>query len=85
MATHFGVIYSTGSAIIRRHVYPDSDAELTAALCGPGESIVAVANGPYPNAAAWQAAITNAVATAFEKPPGNPNLAPKILVSLTQA
>jgi hypothetical protein len=71
-STHFGVIYATGSAMIRRYVYPTSDAELTSKLCGTGESIVAVSRGPYPNSAAWQTAVNNAVTTAAGMAPGNP-------------
>lgn len=70
-ATHFGIIYATQSAIIRRYVYPTNNSELTSALCGPGESIVSISNGPFPNSAAWLAAVTNAVTTAAGKAPGN--------------
>jgi hypothetical protein len=71
-ATHFGIIYATQSAIIRRYVYPINNSELTTALCGPGESIVSISNGPFPNSAAWLAAVNSAVTGAAGKPPGNP-------------
>lgn len=72
--TKFGVIVSSGSAQIRRYVYPTaSDAELNnPALVGAGEQLIQVRNGPFASSAAWQAAVAAAIQAALGKPPGNP-------------
>jgi hypothetical protein len=71
-ATKFGVVISTGNAHIRRCYFPDSDAQLASYPLSSGESLVQVSVGPYPNTAAWQAAVDAAVLAAAGKPPGNP-------------
>jgi hypothetical protein len=74
--TKFGAVCSTTNALVRRYVYPDSDAQMNAAAnVGPGETLVLVSIGPYPNSAAWQAAINAAITTALGKAPGNPRCA----------
>ena len=71
-AKHFGVIYSTGNASIRRTVHVDhDDSELTNWPLGPGEAMVLVANIPYPSTAAYWNAINNAVQAAAGKAPGD--------------
>ncbi len=74
--THFGIVCSTVNAQIRRYVYPDTDAQMnTAANVGVGETLVLCGIGPYPNTAAWFAAVNAAVTTALGKAPGNPRCA----------
>jgi hypothetical protein len=74
--TKFGVVCSTGNALIRRYVYPDTDAQMAvAANVQTGETLVLVSIGPYPNPAAWLAAVSSAVTTALGKAPGNPRCA----------
>ena len=71
--THFGIVYASGSAQIRRYIYPThSDAEIASHPLMPGEALVTRSIGPYPNSPAWQAAVTSAVTTAAGKAPGNP-------------
>lgn len=74
--THFGIVCSTGNAHIRRYVYPDTDAQMNAAAnVGIGETLVLCGIGPYPNTAAWLAAVNAAVLAALGKVPGNPRCA----------
>jgi hypothetical protein len=71
--TQFGIVYAIGSAQIRRYVYPTANnAEIDTHPLSVGEAIVHCSIGPYPNAAAWQTAVTNAVTTAAGKAPGDP-------------
>jgi hypothetical protein len=70
-ATKFGVIVSTGNAIILRYVYPTADSELNSFPLGSGEMLIQVTNGPFANSAAWATAVSCAVNSALGKPPGN--------------
>jgi len=71
--TQFGIVYATGSAQIRRFIYPTANnSEIDAQPLHAGEAVVHCSIGPYPNAAAWRTAVTNAVTTAAGKAPGNP-------------
>jgi len=71
----FGTIYSTATGQIRRYYYPTDDSQIATYPLLPGEAIVSVSRGPYPNAAAWQAAVNTAVTNAAGKVPGDPRCA----------
>lgn len=71
-STKFGIVASTANAIISRFIYPNTNAELLSVPLKQGETMIQVNNGPFPNSAAWQTAVNNAVQTALGKPPGNP-------------
>jgi hypothetical protein len=47
MATTFGIVYATGSKMVRRVILPDHDDELLGGLhVGPGESMLVKPSGP---------------------------------------
>src|SRR3954467_3125814 len=75
--TLFGIVYGTGSAQIRRYIYPSiSNSEIASqANLGPGESLTTCSNGPYASTIAWQNAVNTAVTTASGKAPGDPRCA----------
>jgi hypothetical protein len=74
-AVMFGAVYSIATGQIRRYYYPTDDSQIATYPLLPGEAIVSISRGPYPNAAAWQTAVTTAVTNAAGKAPGNPRCA----------
>jgi hypothetical protein len=71
-STHFGVVVSTGNAIIRHYVYPDHDSELDAAHhLSPGETMIKIPRG-HKNREEFDAAISAAIQSTLNKPVGNP-------------
>lgn len=50
-ATTFGVVYATGSKMIRRIIVPDNDAQLQSGFAGQGETLLVAPVGPHDVAA----------------------------------
>lgn len=74
--TKFGIIYAIGSGQIRRYIYPThNDSEIDSHPPGPGEALTTCGIGPYPNSAAWLAAVNAAVTAAAGKSPSDPRCA----------
>src|SRR4029077_2238051 len=70
-ATKFGILVTSVNAIILGYVYPTNNADLNSFAVAPGITLIQLTNGPFPNTAAWVAAVNNAVQTALGKPPAN--------------